>query len=292
MDTLIFDPESKTVPINIATLDKTIKMEDAGGKLTAACPIHHSDLIKRVVELSNTHLTKYEPIIGDIVIKKDNCKRIMWTGLAEECPVDKYLVERLVMKIQYKGAGLFKDEPDAKGTMAVGISYTEKGIQMAFGHNVSVCQNLNVFGERVFSTYGGGNSKMAFDKGMQMLEGWLRGFDDIRNQNESAIKMLMERPVTEKERLYIFGKIYEMAIRKNAGDNTIDPPLNVTECNKMVAAGFDRITTGDTITAWNLTNWATSVLKPESSDMLNLLTKNSRLNSFLVDEFKILDSAN
>lgn len=288
MDFLTFDTENKSATIELNDLDRTIKLEDAGGKLTASSPVHHAELIKNVIELSHKHLGQgIEPILTPMVIKQGNSKRIQWKGEADKCPMENYLIERLVAKIQFKGSGQFADIPTAKGTMAVGISYTEKGIQMAFGHNVNICQNLNVFGDNVFSTYGDKNSRVPFDKGMQLLESWMQNFDQHREMNKVSIEKLMNRVITDDERLRIFGKIYEMAILKNAGMNEIDNPLNVTECNKMVTAGFSQITNKEKapITAWDLTNWATSVLKPESSDMLNLLTKNSRLNRFLLDEF-------
>jgi hypothetical protein len=288
MDFLLFDAENKSATIELPELDRTIKLEDAGGKLKPTAPVHHAELIKNVIELSHKHLgSGITPVLTPMVIKQANSKRIQWKGEADKCPMENYLIERLVAKIQFKGSGQFADFPNAKGTMAVGISYTEKGIQMAFGHNVNICQNLNVFGDTVFSTYGDKDNRVPFDKGMQLLESWMQNFEDHRQINKKNIETLMARVITEEERLRIFGKIYEMAILKNAGMNEIDNPLNVTECNRMVTAGFTQITSKEKvpITAWDLTNWATSVLKPESSDMLNLLTKNSRLNSFLLNEF-------
>lgn len=287
MEVLAFEPENKSAEITLDDLDRTIKLEDGGGKLPTSAPIHHADLIKRVMEVSHKHLTKFEPVLSPIVIKQNNCKRVLWKGAADQCPIDKYMIERLVLKIKYKGSGQFAEVPDAKGQMAVGISYTEKGIQMAFGHNVSVCQNLNVFGGNVFSTYGDKSNRVPFDKGMQLVEAWLQNFDENMEVNRRSIESLQNKIITEDERLRVFGKIYEMAIRRNAGDTEINNPLNVTECNRMVTAGFDQITKGDPITAWNMTNWATSVLKPESSDMLNLLAKNAVLNEFLLKEFSM-----
>jgi len=285
MDFLAFDAENKSATIELVDLDRTIKFEDAGGKLPASAPVHHADLIKHVMELSHKHLTTYSPQVSPIVIKQNNCKRILYTGPADQCPIEKFVIERLVVKIGFKGTKAFEGIKDSEGSMAVGISYTEKGIQMAFGHNVKICQNLNVFGPNVFSTYGSGDNRVPYEKGIQMLERWLLGFDEIAEFNRRCITTLQERVITEDERLRIFGKIYEMAILKNAGHNEIDNPLNVTECNRMVSAGFASIVENKQITAWDLTNWATSVLKPESSDMLNLLTKNNRLNNFLLEEF-------
>lgn len=285
METLLFDPADKSGVLTLEQLDRTLKFEDAGGKLPASAPIHHADLIKRIIEIAQNE--GRESVLAPIVVKQQNCKRVLFKGPAEECPLENYSVERMVVKIGFKDTVSFKGVEDAQGSMAVGISYNEKGIQVAFGHNVKVCQNLNVFGENVFSTYGSGDKKVPFDKGLQLIQHWMQNFGDIQQMNIDNIEKLRGVDVNENERLRVFGKIYEMAIRANKNDKGVDAPLNVTECNRMVEAGFDQIVGGSTISAWNLTNWATSVLKPESSDMVNLMVKNARLNDFMLKEFNL-----
>lgn len=289
METLLFDPTDKSAVIDLAMLDRTLKFEDAGGKLPQSAPIHHADLIKRLIELAHRHVPNYEPIMSPIVVKQQNCKRVLFKGPANECPLENYAVERIVARIGFKGTHQFKGIEDAEGAMAMGISYNEKGIQVAFGHNVRVCQNLNVFGDNIFTTYGSDTRRVPFEKGMQLVEHWMQNVDNIKELNRVNIEKLRAVKVTENERLRVFGKIYEMAIRVNEGDKKLDAPLNVTECNKMVAKGFDLITSGGDITAWDVTNWATSVLKPETSDMLNLMVKNARLNQFMLHEFTSAD---
>ena len=287
METLIFDPKTKFSNIKLEDLDKTLKFEDGGGKLPQSAPIHHADLIKKVINIAKQYAPEYEAVLTPIVVKQDNCKRIMFNGPVEECPLTNYSVERLVAKIGFKGSGAFPDDINARGVMAVGISYNEKGIQVAFGHNVNVCQNLNVFGENVFSTYSIGGTKVPFDKGMQLIEHWMQNFKENRQIATDNIEKLRSIIVTEDERLRVFGKIYELAVRTNEGERTLNAPLNVTECTRMVAEGFHHMVkdTSKAITAWDITNWATSVLKPETSDMVNLLVKNSLLNNFLMKEF-------
>lgn len=287
MDILTFEPENKSAILTLEDLDKTLKFEDGGGKLPASAPIAHADLLKKIVEMSTTLMPKHAAVMAPIVVKQQNCKRIMWSGPADECPLTNYSVERMVAKVGFKGSVGFKGVENAEGSMAIGVSYNEKGIQIAFGHNVRVCSNLNIFGENIFSTYGSGTTRVPFEKGIQLMENWMRGFDDIMASNHEYIRKLQEVVIDERERNRLFGKIYEMAIRFNEGEREIDAPLNVTECNRMVAKGFAHITSKNPITGWDLTNWATSVLKPETSDMVHIMTKNARLNNFLVEEFQL-----
>jgi hypothetical protein len=55
----------------------------------------------------------------------------------------------------------------------------------------------------------------------------------------------------------------------------------------MVAKGFSHITEKESVTAWDLTNWCTSVLKPETSDMVTVMNKNARLNNWILQEFGV-----
>jgi hypothetical protein len=83
METLVFDPQNKSAIIQLEDLDRTIKLEEAGGSLPPSAPIHHADLIKEIMTISHKHLKTYNPKTGNITIKAGNCKRIMWKGEAD-----------------------------------------------------------------------------------------------------------------------------------------------------------------------------------------------------------------
>lgn len=283
---LTFDNETKSTILTLEELDQTLKMEDGNGKLPKSAPIDHANFIKLLIEMAGRYSPDRKVAIAPIVVKQNNCKRIMWKGAADECPLENYQVERMVVKLGFGGTKSFKGIEDAEGSMAIGVSYNEKGLQVAFGHNVNICQNLNVFGENVFTTYGAGS--VPYEKGLQLIEHWIQNIEPIRQENVTYIEKLKSVVVSENERLRLFGKIYELAIRFNEGERDKDAPLNVTECNRMVSAGFHKIIKPEeSITAWDITNWATSVLKPETSDMVNILNKNARLNNFILEEFQL-----
>jgi hypothetical protein len=284
LQTLTFGKEDKACLIALEDLDRTMKLEDANGKLPKSAPIDHANLVKKLIVMAKEYAPGNKPVIGPITVKQANCKRMMWKGNIDECPLEHYLVERLVLKVGFGGTKSFEDREDTSGSMAIGLSYNEKGIQMAVGHNVRICQNLNVFGENVFSTYGAGS--VPFEKGMQLAQGWMQNLKPIMEQNRDYIQKLMAIEISEDTRLRLFGKIYEQAIRFNEGERN-DAPLNVTECNRMVAKGFSHITEKESVTAWDLTNWCTSVLKPETSDMVTVMNKNARLNNWILQEFGV-----
>lgn len=287
MNYLEFDEINKASVIDLDTLDRTIKLEDGAGRLSPAAPLEHVTLFRNLMDMAGSKLKSFRPDLSAITIRQANCKRIKWRGPAAECPIENFLVERVVTKIRFypvREPLNWIGEEDTEGTMAIGISYNERGIQLAFGHNVSVCQNLNVFGQKVVSTYGSDQYKMSFDKTMELYESWLNNFDEIEEMNIVSINSLRHKVIDEPQRLRIFGKLYENAILRNDGATSSNAPLNMTECSKMIKAGLPQINAKGNITAWDLTNWCTSVLKPESSDMVHVLTKNSEMNEFILRE--------
>lgn len=280
-----FDSKTKSAIIDLPTLERTIKLEDAGGKLPRTCPIEHSNLLMELFYMAQDYTGK-KVTVKPLTIREGNVRRIRRTGADKNspCPVESYVVERLVGKIQIDSF-MFPDIDNAHGAMSIAVSYTEKGIQIAFGHNVFACDNLNIFGEHMFSTYGGNHNKMDYSKGMQLLEKWLKEHEEVAAFNRKHIEDLMNVYVDERVRVNLIGTLFERAVRFNNRDRSVIAPLNQTECAGLVAAGFDQIIDKDSmITGWDMTNWATSVLKPDRSDMVSLLDSNYLINQFMYDE--------
>lgn len=292
MDYLKFDESTEACAIDLDTLNRTLKMEDAGGGLPRSAPIEHSNLLIDLIDLAKKHAKGFFPVLQPIIINQKNCRRIKWRKDQGDCPVENYQVERLVAKILFKpenNGPLFVGQEDAEGHMAAAVSYNERGIQLAFGNNVSICQNLNIWGENIISTYGSGKRKSDFDTALDIYEKWLQDYEEHKETAIEAVTSLKNIVIEEPARLRIFGKLYEQAVMRNNREASAEAPLNQTECTKMIRAGLEyrmgKTTMFDkTITAWDLTNWCTNVIKPETSDMVHLLTRNADINNFILLE--------
>lgn len=281
---LVFSEDTKSAVIDIKTLDRTIKLEEANGKMPATAPMEHVELINTLVSEASARL-KSKAAIMPITIKQANCKRIMWKGEKDKCPVENYLIERVALKIKLDDKIIFPDRLSANGGMQIGVIYSEKGIQVALGHNVSVCDNLNIFGENMFSTFG--PEKISLEKGLKLVDNWLTNYEKERERAEKLITAMINRIVTLEERQRVFGKLYEMAVYRNNGSTDINPPLNITECNRMISNGMEVVKSQGEISVWDITNWSTAVLKPDVADMPVMLHKNKLVNKFLLDEFNL-----
>src|SRR5687767_1349044 len=94
-DILSFDVETKCTQITLEQLDRTIKMEDANGKLPKATPVEHVTLLRTIINMAK-QVGGLKPVESQISIKENHVRRIQWKGEKGICPLENYLIERLV----------------------------------------------------------------------------------------------------------------------------------------------------------------------------------------------------
>jgi hypothetical protein len=220
VETLSFDEKTKFAYITREQLSRTMTLEDANGKLPKATPIEHFKLLEALELMAEEtgHTIKPQPI----AICESNVRRLQWKGSKESCPISNYLVERLVTKLELVNLSSFEGQSDAAGTMAIAMSYTDRGgIQIAFGHNVIICGNLNIWGDTIFGTTGKDRHSTDFMKGMERLRGWLQNAENIRKSYTERIHLLMGRKVNKKICDYVMGRLFINAVRANNGDKEL-----------------------------------------------------------------------
>jgi len=267
--------------LDVPTLKRTVRYELAKGGLRKAAPIEHFQLLENIVEMTQI-ATKREVQLDPIICTEAQALRMMWAGKREECPAENYLIQRLLTRIQ------IQDENEDLN-MSIAVAYNESGIQVAFGTNVRICTNLNIFGGTLWSTYGSRN-KVPFDKGMEVLKSWLASFNLIRNTNIDTIEKLQKTIIMPNEIEQFEGKLLQNAVLSNNG-KAVDAPLNVTEVCRMVEEidkeRSKKQDSGNDFTAWDLTNTGTAVLKPKTSNMIDLLDSTERFNSTILQYFNL-----
>jgi len=176
---------------------------------------------------------------------------------------------------------------DKEMNMAIGIGYNEKGITMAFGPNIWVCQNQNVFGQNIMHTFGG-DRKVPFDKMMEVFEKWMLEFNQKRDMDYQFIEKMKAREIEENAKQLLYGKLINAAVLQNM-DTKQPAPLNQTQVADFIRASYspeyeikDRPTT-----VWDLQQMGTSILKPRNTDLISIYQDNSNFNNFLVKEFNL-----
>ncbi len=273
----ILNFEKGLATISRETLSKSASYELAKGTMPAARPISHHELLDKIVQrAAKLNITVTE---DPIYATESQSMRVMWPGKKEECPIENYLIQRLVTRIQ------LKTNSDTDMNMAIGIGYNEKGITMAFGPNIWVCQNQNVFGQNIMHTFGG-DRKVPFDKMMEVFEKWMLEFDHKRDADYLLIERMKAREIQEDAKQLLYGKLINAAVLQNM-DTKQEAPLNQTQVADFIRASYSPEYKTECTTVWDLQQMGTSVLKPRSTDLVTIYQDNNSFNKFLLNEFKI-----
>lgn len=265
--------------MSLDTLKRTASYEMANGSLPKNRPIEHHELLSRIVDagakMSDTTV-EVEPIWAT----EKQSLRVMWSGDKSDCPVENYLVQRLVTKIN------FKHNSDETMNSSIGVAYHEKGITLAYGTNVWVCSNLMIAGSNVIHTFG--RDKVPFEKASDLLNGWFQNFNQMRDDSYGVIERMKSKEIGEDAKNLIFGKLIENAVLHNL-DTKHEAPLNISQVNELIRASHSEeymLAVGEPTTVWDLSQWGTSFLKAnQGCDMTKVMDHSIDYNNFLVKEF-------
>tara|TARA_Y100000310_G_scaffold217574_1_gene218622 strand:- start:1346 stop:2191 length:846 start_codon:yes stop_codon:yes gene_type:complete len=250
MKTLEFNNNIAT--LDLSTLERTASYEMAKGGLPKNRPIEHFKLVTDLQSNIKKN-TKLESKIDVIYTSERQTMQIMHNKADGECPIEKYLLQRVVTKL------LISDE-SKEFQAAVGVSYTDRGIQLVFGTHVNVCSNLMIWGPNFMSTYG--TNKVGFSIMMDAFDDWMKRFQEKRSKDMEIIEALQKRKVEENELFEVLGRLIHAA-EKNNSLKSDDSSLNVSQTLRLIDNYENRDLTKKTVTAWDITNWGTNNLKPD-----------------------------
>lgn len=285
---IIFDEKNRSASITHKELAQTIELGNAFGELHPNVPVKPGVLLE---DMCND-IVKYSgltPTVSNIIIREPYCQ-VNRAKLKEEKDLElgDYLIRRLVARIDIPLTGFIgtKDEMNASIAMSYLFTDNHKGIQVGFGENVHICENMCMFGGFQFSTYG--TSKVGFEDGMQLMRRWLQNMVTVHDQHLAIIEKFKAAKVHKTGFQRIIGSLFEKAVRHNNNERGVSAPLNQTEIADMVREGLPVLQKDEEhLTGWEILNWGTAILKPNTSDMVNLIRDTSAFNSFLANEFKI-----
>jgi len=272
--------------INLTTLSNSAIDQLATGGFKPSRPIEHHAFIKWV----NHQLEKQfgSTIIEPISISKNHARRINFKGKPEDlCPINQVLITRLVTRIFVPNRSL--SVANESLIPAIAISYSDQGIDVAFGSNVFACSNMNIFGSTFFSTYG--HNKMNFENLKTMIKSKIMLLDEINNDNSVIVHNLNDITLNEERVRITLNKLFETAVIANMNRSTQESILNVTQVIRMQEEVLKRRVikqvNDQPFTAWDLTQAGTEHLKPLSNDMLTLYPTITKFNKFINQEFNV-----
>ena len=260
--------------VSLEQLERTISLGEFDGKMPKSVPQVHHELINNLLGIA---ALAGASTLAPITIREKYCKK---RKDATNCEPENYMITRLAAKI------LFPDTfGEGNDQMRAGIALTyvydgsQRGIQVAYGMNVDACDNLTVWGKYAFST--NGQNSTPFEKGMELLEKWVADHSKVALEYQEKITTLQGYTFDTESIDRLIGGLFSNAVRRNFGENVI-APLNQTEVADMVRKGFGSGLVG-TVSAWEVLNWGTYVLKPTASDMTDYVGSNANFADHILE---------
>lgn len=271
--TLPFDSENQVLNITPEALRRTVSLESVSGKMPAKQPVEHIVIIDRLQAMADQH--GYPTRVENLYIKDAYCKRTMWPNKDIPCPLDHYLVNRVIGKIVI-------DRPEEKGSefgSTIAFSYSEAGIEISLGANVWDCTNYNIFGQYRVSTFG--SKKTNFDQMLELFEKWIMRVPQFFNEVGDKIARLRHIQINENIAQKFFGQLFMDAVHQNYDPKFI-APLNQSQVAATVRNYLRNET--DIHTMWDVCNAGTEALHIYRNDFGSVLQSieayNDRVEQF------------
>jgi len=279
------DEKSKSIPLSL--LQESVRVEDNLGRAYRTRPIQAWSFLTMIVgmlkEAEIGH--KVHPIIvradssgvalNDIDRADNKYSKAM-------CPVNKWIFDQLITKIDIPHIG----NDDVNG--AIALSYTKRGISVAFGLNVSVCDNLCVMGGQQMRTYKHHqHDALAWESMKIQLRDWIGNIDQRLGMEVKIMERMMEHGVdygTVVDR--VVGKLYQNAVDWRYFNGS-QAPFDISGMSTFVQNMHNKRRDTDLESVWDLYNWGTEVMKPELERLENLTEANRLYADFLCEEFGI-----
>lgn len=271
--------ENKVNVIDIETLKRTFKENDVNGKPLRG--MYHYDLIENVANIVENHGLQMQ--IEEIFAAQSGDRNTPGVTIAQkvademgENAPEAHLLRRVYANINVR------DYDNDEFTTHVAVAWHQKGIQVAFGPTVRICHNLCILGRgNMFST----GKDMTIER---LLEKFSEAIGEL-GQNISVgmekIAAMKRRIMTPQEILCTIGALNTIRV----AHDTIDPeirqkgmyPLNQTQLNKFTENLLKIQKHNDSITAWDLYNVGTALLKPDRSEIPTLFEQHIALTEYM-----------
>ena len=276
--TLVFT--EKHININLPTLKATARYENAKGGLPSVRPLEHWELIERIQTefKAIVGFSEHEMVQHPIHAYEGTALRLNWPRGADTtlCPTENYLIGRILTKLTFPHKEGAANEQD----QSIAIGYHEKGIDIAFGPNIRVCSNMNIFGGKLISTYGDRKTSTPFEKMMEVLKSWFYEFKTHELNDYMTIQRLKQIPLNYEQIIKLIGNAYINARARNKGLLKHDW-MNEATVGKMTDFIYQNRDKMET--AWDLTQVGTELLKPGGNDLMTMLKVNRNWNDFVIE---------
>lgn len=291
-----FKPDETVKDVQIAQLEKSIRVEGKHGRILQTRPVQSWNVLKFIMGLMIQQNMNYT--MEHIYVQKRNSfpmindqdKNLGYNR--ENCPINKWMFDKVVSSFIVPNVG--SDLVDAR----IGVSFNEDGIQLAFGLNVRVCSNFAILGGELMSTFKSGHrDAYSWDSIEIKLKDWIQNLEQKLKVETNLMNRMIEKPIKEPAVIErVIGGLYKRAIDQAYGSklpapfdtagmsnfvqNILQMPAEVVDHQFNQGYGIKNV--------WDLYNYGTQVMKPGMVDIAEIQRSSSMYADYLFDEFEIL----
>lgn len=280
---IVFEIKENVKAISLDLLCNTQSLSEYDGKFPKTRPIEHFQLIKDVCE--NIRAFNLTPVLDPIFVSSSDSKRIKALDVQQNGAAKSWLFQRLVTRV-----GIQELSDDISNT-SIGIGYNTSGINIAWGTNIHVCQNMSILGgQNYMSNYGSGKEP-TLQAIFERFREWLRNANERRAFDVEMIRKMQNTFVNAPKAVPEFiGNLHMAAVRKAYVDVSQPAPLNISQMSdysKEFLKLDTKIREKEDIDLFTLFNIGTAILKPMKSDLTDLWKNGAEYGEFFLKSFQL-----
>lgn len=275
--TLEFKEKANEI-LSLDELRLSVKAKEAGINRN----LEHYQVFDKVIDLLAKNNINYTPL--PIHVSSSGSKLI---EIAEKYVGEKNIKAWYLDKIT--GIITLDDMKDNISVPRINIEYNERGINIAFGKHVLICSNgMTAFKGDMFSTFG--PEKVHFEKGLEMIKGWILELDKKNKIYDSIISQMNSIDIDYEEIPNIIGSL-ELKAVEQAYLNGPPAPFNISQIstfskNILKSSKKDK-ELNKLKNLWDLYNIGTYIQKPEFMDMGTINQNNYLFTKFIIDKYNL-----
>lgn len=268
LQTFSFDEKQNSKIITLEQLKQTREvLKNHRGKLPPARPMEHTQFIELVQEMVDK-VPGTNQLAPEIYVSKSDSHYESKIAAAYQTnnALPAWLFERLICRIPFSANSNSDYNP------AIAIGYNARGIALAFGTNVRICQNMSIFGEKFLKTYDEG---LPFNRMMELFKNWIGAHVENYEHDLGVLRNMKSTFLgnTKEELQKMVGLLHMNATARNMGRKII-APLNQTQVNdfsrkiiEMVESGNINIDSPEVININDLYQIGTNILTHSQTNL-------------------------
>lgn len=277
---------NKVVGITLEELGNTISEKYPDG--TPVGGIFHYQLIGNL--MSWLGQAGYEPEITDMFAanNKDKWRPGVTCDPAKAEQYGDYDPRAYMLRRVYCNI-LLRQHNDSHETSCCAVSYSQRGISVAFGVHVKYCRNLSLLGaERVFSNCSLGikmqetSLQTKTDKCLEEINAYIMTEKNMHENILAEFQEMRDTFFSDRDMQILLEMLVRMRVCHDCRDSLIHQPeeyaLNATQINAACERYFiEKAKKAKRLTYWDVLQIFNQDLKPERADFPTIIPQSAQL---------------